>query len=276
MTLPIDKLAAILRDAAKAEILPRFRRLSEGDIREKTSAVDLVTEADEAAERFIKRECAARLPDALFVGEEGVAADPALLARIGEADLSIIVDPIDGTANFAAGAPLFGVMAAVVSKGETVAGLIYDPLGDDWMIAEKGAGAFLVRPDGERVRLRAAEPAGIADMIGVASSSMLPKDQRRALLTRLADTRILANYRTAAHEYRLAASGALHYQFYVKLMPWDHLAGTLLLEEAGGYVRKWNGEPYRPTDTKGGLLTATDPESWQALRALIGDDILRA
>lgn len=273
MTLPIDELAQILRNAAKAEIMPRFRRLGDGDIREKTSAVDLVTEADEAAERFIKRECAALMPSALFVGEEGVAADPALLSQIADADLSIIVDPIDGTANFAAGAPLFGVMAAVVSKGETVAGLIYDPLGDDWMLAEKGSGAYLVRTDGERVRLRAAAPAPVADMIGVASSSMLPKDQRRALLTRLAETRILANYRTAAHEYRLTASGALHYQFYVKLMPWDHLAGSLLLEEAGGYVRKWDGSPYRPTDVNGGLLTAPDAESWRELRQLIGSDI---
>ncbi len=273
MTLPIDQLAALLRDAAKAEIMPRFRRLDESDIREKTSAVDLVTEADEAAERFIQRGCESLVPGALFVGEESVAADPALLRRIGEADLSIIVDPIDGTANFAAGAPLFGVMAAVVSRGETVAGLIYDPLGDDWMIAEKGAGAFLVRPDGERVRLRAAAPAAVGDMIGCASSSMLPKEQRRALLTRLADTRILANYRTAAHEYRLAASGALHFQFYVKLMPWDHLAGTLLVQEAGGHVAKWNGEPYRPTDVDGGLMTAPDRESWQALRALIGDAV---
>lgn len=273
MTLPIDQLATLLRDAAKAEILPRFRRLGEGDIREKTSAVDLVTEADEAAERFIKRGCEALLPQALFVGEEGVAADPQLLGRIKDADLAVIVDPIDGTANFAAGAPLFGVMAAVVSKGETVAGLIYDPLGDDWMIAEKGAGAHLVRADGERVRLRAASPAPIEEMIGVASSSMLPKDQRRALLTRLAETRILANYRTAAHEYRLTASGALHFQFYVKLMPWDHLAGSLLLEEAGGYVRKWDGGVYRPSDVDGGLLTAPDGESWQALRRLIGDAV---
>ena len=274
MTLPIDELALILRNAAKAEIMPRFRRLGDGDIREKTSAVDLVTEADEAAERFIKRECASLLPNALFVGEESVAADPALLHQIAQADLSIIVDPIDGTANFAAGAPLFGVMAAVVSKGETVAGLIYDPLGDDWMLAEKGSGAYLLRTDGERVRLKAAAPVPIAEMIGAASSSMLPKDQRRALLTRLAETRILANYRTAAHEYRLTASGALHFQFYVKLMPWDHLAGSLLLEEAGGYVRKWDGTPYRSSDVEGGLLTAPDADSWHQLRELIGRDII--
>ena len=74
MTPAIDvaRLADLLREAARAEIMPRFRNLSEADIREKTSATDLVTEADEAAERFIARECRSLLPDALFVGEEYV------------------------------------------------------------------------------------------------------------------------------------------------------------------------------------------------------------
>ncbi|WP_182085786.1 inositol monophosphatase family protein [Aureimonas sp. ME7] len=273
MTFDIDTLATILRDAAAAEIMPRFRRLDEGDIREKTSAIDLVTEADEAAERFIKDACSGAFPNALFVGEESVAADPALLAEIGKADLSIIVDPIDGTANYAMGAPLFGVMAAVVSKGETIGGIIYDPLGDDFMIAEKGSGAHFVRPAGDRQRLAVAAPAPIDELFGVASSSFLPLEQRRLLLSRLADIRILANYRTAAHEYRLVASGSIHFQFYLKLMPWDHLAGTLLIEEAGGYVRKLDGSRYLPTDTGGGLLTAPDAETWRAVRELVGRDI---
>ncbi|RIY03620.1 inositol monophosphatase [Aureimonas flava] len=273
MTFDIDTLATILRDAAKAEIMPRFRRLDAGDIREKTSAIDLVTEADESAERFIKDACAGAFPDALFVGEESVAADPALLPRIGEAELSIVVDPIDGTANYAMGAPMFGVMAAVVSKERTVGGIIYDPLGDDFMIAERGAGSFLVRPDGERQRLRVAAPAPVEELFGVASSSFLPREQRRLLLQRLADIRVFANYRTAAHEYRLMASGHVHFQFYLKLMPWDHLAGSLLIEEAGGHVRKLDGSPYLPTDVDGGLLTAPDAETWQAVRTLIGTDI---
>ncbi|WP_416355481.1 inositol monophosphatase family protein [Aureimonas phyllosphaerae] len=273
MTFDIDTLATILRDAAKAEVMPRFRRLDEGDIREKTSAIDLVTEADESAERFIKAACGGAFPDALFVGEESVAADPALLRKIGDADLSIIVDPIDGTANFAMGVPLFGVMAAVVSKGQTIGGIIYDPLGDDFMIAERGAGSFLVRPNGERQRLQVAAPAPVEELFGVASSSFLPREERRQLLQRMAEIRVFANYRTAAHEYRLAASGHVHFQFYLKLMPWDHLAGSLLIEEAGGYVRKLDGSPYLPTDVDGGLLTAPDAATWKAVRELVGPEI---
>ncbi len=143
MTSAIDiaAIANILQEAAFKEILPKFRNLGAGDVRMKSEAIDLVTEADEAAERLIKARMAELAPDALFIGEESVAANPALLASLAGADLAIVVDPIDGTFNYAAGMPLFGVMAAVVSKGETVAGLIYDPMGNDWVIAEKGSGA---------------------------------------------------------------------------------------------------------------------------------------
>src|ERR1700709_1947023 len=108
-------LANVLRDAAKAEILPRFRRLDPATVRQKSEAIDLVTEADEQAEHFIRREVAKILPQAAFVGEEAVAADPALLDQVGTADLVVIVDPVDGTANFTAGLPLFAVMASVVA-----------------------------------------------------------------------------------------------------------------------------------------------------------------
>ncbi|RYE75294.1 MAG: inositol monophosphatase, partial [Hyphomicrobiales bacterium] len=135
--IDVDALMTILRDAAKAEILPRFRRLDASMVRQKTEAIDLVTEADESAERMIKALVAELAPEALFVGEESVAADPSLLDRMNDADLAVVVDPVDGTANFAAGLPLFAVMASVVSKGETVAGIIYDPMGDDWFVAHR-------------------------------------------------------------------------------------------------------------------------------------------
>ena len=139
-------LADVLRAAAKAEILPRFRRLEPGTVKTKSNPTDLVTEADTEAEHFIKREVARRWPGTLVVGEESVAADPALLDKLAGADVAITVDPVDGTANFAAGLPLFAVMASIVVRGETVAGIIYDPMGDDWVMAERGGGAWLRRP----------------------------------------------------------------------------------------------------------------------------------
>jgi fructose-1,6-bisphosphatase/inositol monophosphatase family enzyme len=268
MTLPLDvtKLADLLRDAAKTEILPRFRRLGGDDVRAKSEPSDLVTEADEAAERMIRRELDAFAPGALFIGEESVAADPTLLGKLADADFAVVVDPVDGTFNFASGIPAFGVMASVVWKGETVAGIIYDPMGDDWIMAEKGAGAFLRRPDGEAIRLSVDRPKPIADMVGMASAGYFFGDERERILSNLAKVRMFASYRCAAHEYRTFASGHVQFVLYNKLMPWDHLAGTLIGTEAGGYVARLDGSPYLPHHVEGGLLAATDKESWQELR----------
>lgn len=98
-TVDVTVLADLPRRAAKAEILPRFRRLGQDDVRAKSEATDLVTEADEQAERMIKAEAAQLWPSALFLGEESVAADPDLLGSLEHADLAIVVDPVDGTFN---------------------------------------------------------------------------------------------------------------------------------------------------------------------------------
>ncbi|RDJ12141.1 inositol monophosphatase family protein [Rhizobium grahamii] len=265
-TIDVATLADLLRRAAKAEILPRFRRLGSNDVRAKSEATDLVTEADLQAERMIKMEAGTLWPDAVFIGEESVAADPDLLGKLEGADLAIVVDPVDGTFNFASGIPAFGVMASVVSKGETVAGIIYDPMGDDWVIGEKGAGAWARRPDGEAERLSVATPVALEDMVGMASTGFLPKPKRSEILANLAKVRFLANYRCAAHEYRAFAGGHVHYLMYNKLMPWDHLAGTLISIEAGAHAARFDGSPYLPHHTRGGLLIAPDQESWDILR----------
>ena len=265
-SIDVDALMIILRDAAKAEILPRFRRLDASMVRQKSEAIDLVTEADEQAERMIKAAVADLAPDALFVGEEAVAADPALLDRMNEADLAIIVDPVDGTANFAAGLPLFAVMMSVVHRGETVAGIIYDPMGDDWFVAEKGAGAFMKRPDGSAERLKVAMPPALEQMVGTVSIAFLPSDSKANVLGNLAKVRVAANYRVAGHDYRLFSSGHTHFVMFNKLMPWDHLAGTLIAEEAGGYAARFDGSPYLPSHRTGGLILAPDRETWNVLR----------
>ncbi|HEY8596345.1 MAG TPA: inositol monophosphatase [Devosiaceae bacterium] len=263
----IAEIAEILREAAKAEVLPRFRRLEAGMVRQKSSAVDLVTEADVAAEHRIAAAVAAVVPDALFVGEEAASADPSLLDGLADAQLAVVVDPIDGTGNFAAGLPLFGVMAAVVANGETVAGVIYDPMGDDWVIAEKGAGAWQTRPDGSGHRLEVSGPAPLEEMVGAVSWHALAPRERARVVANLDKVRIAASYRCAAHDYRTFAAGHLHFVMHAKLMPWDHLAGALISREAGAYVARMDGSPYLPRHREGGLLLATDRESWVALRS---------
>ncbi len=271
MTVEIDiaSLANALQEAAAVEILPRFRNLGEGDVRIKTEAIDLVTEADEAAERLIRARIADLMPNALFVGEESVAADPSLLSKLGEADLAVVVDPIDGTFNFASGLPLFGVMLSVISKGETVAGLIYDPMGNDWVIAEKGSGAWMCSADGSQSQMSVVPPPELSQMVGIANTGYFESDVRRRLLSNLADVRLFTSYRCAAHEYRIFAGGHIHFLMYNKLMPWDHLAGTLISQESGAYAARLDGSPYLPHHVDGGLLLAANEETWELLREKI-------
>jgi len=264
--IDVVELATMLRDAAKAEILPRFRRLDPAMVQTKTSPTDLVTEADTEAEKRLTAMINRRWPEAVVIGEESVSADRKVLARLQGADLAVTLDPVDGTANFAAGLPLYAVMAAIVSKGETIAGIIYDPMGDDWIMAERGAGAVLRRPDGATLKLKVADPVPLERTVAHVSIGFLDRKYKVQVLGNLAKLAISANYRVAGHDYRTMASGHCHAVLFNKLMPWDHLPGTLICAEAGAYVRKFDGSEYRPSDLNGGLLLATDKDSWEMLR----------
>jgi fructose-1,6-bisphosphatase/inositol monophosphatase family enzyme len=262
----IDWLANLLSDAAIAEIMPRFRRLDEGEVRQKTSAADLVTEADVNAERLITVRLRERYPDAMIVGEEACSDDPTLLQGLGDADLGFVVDPVDGTFNFASGVPLFGVMLGVVVKGETVAGIIHDPVGKDWLIGAKGAGSHIRHAHGTLEKVHVAEPVPMSQMTGAVSWQYMPEPERSRLARNQTKSLSQFGYRCAAHEYRLLASGHAHFVVYNKLMPWDHLAGVLIHAEAGGYAAHFDASAYLPSHVGGGLLVAPDKESWRELR----------
>ncbi|OYV32064.1 MAG: inositol monophosphatase, partial [Acidocella sp. 20-61-6] len=131
----IDAVVALLRAVAGAEILPRWRRLGAGDVRTKSGPLDPVTVADEAAERALTAGLNRLFPGDDVLGEEAVSKDFSRLERLKQPGRVWLVDPIDGTANFAAELPLFGVMAALVEADEVKAGFIYDPLGDDCAVA---------------------------------------------------------------------------------------------------------------------------------------------
>jgi len=259
-------LGAILRDAARAEILPRFRNLAAGAIRHKDGPLDLVTDADEAAERVIANGLTARFPSAVVLGEEACSASPALLGRLAGAELAFVVDPVDGTANFAAGLPLFGVMAAAIRHGSVVAAAIHDPIGDDTAFALRGAGAWTEGPDGHRSPLHVAAPAPVARMAGNVSWRFMPEPLRGTVCGNLPRLGGSWDYRCAAHEYRMAAAGHCHFLVFNRMLPWDHAPGWLLHREAGGFSARLDGSDYTPADTGGGLICAPDRESWRALR----------
>ena len=132
---------AIMREAAERAILPRYQSLTAHQIDAK-AADDVVTIADHEAEAILSEQLARLLPEATIVGEEAAHADPAVLDRLGDA-LCWIVDPLDGTNNFAKGKQPFGILVALAEAGETVAGWIYDPLSGRFCHARRGKGAWI-------------------------------------------------------------------------------------------------------------------------------------
>ncbi len=267
----VTRIAEILADAARAEIMPRFKALVDGEVRHKSSIFDPVTAADEAAEHVISVQLRASFPGALIVGEEATSADPSLLDRLADAPLAFVVDPIDGTRNFVAGLPLFGVMAAAIVRGDIVAGVIHDPVCRDTVHALKGQGAWHSRGGRPPKRLHVAAPAPLDQMEGIVGTHFLPEPLRSAVLANLPRLGSATWLRCAAHEYRMAAAGFCHVLFFNRLMPWDHAPGWLLHQEAGGYSAHFDGKAYSPTHTAGGLICAPDRASWQLVRdGLIG------
>lgn len=267
-------VAELLRSAAQAEILPRFRNLAEGAVRQKTSELDLVTDADEAAERVIGAALLRAFPGALVIGEEAVSRDPDLLKGLSEADLAFILDPVDGTLNFASGLPLFGVMAAVLRRGEVICGIILDPIADDWAVAVRGEGAWIQRPDGPTQPLQVASPASLSKLAGNVSWRYLSDDLRRVVTGNFWKFAMTPDFRCAAHTYRLNASGHLHFAFSSSVLPWDHAAGWLIHREAGGYTAHFDGSPYLPVNRSGGLISAPDQETWHVVRDALLDGAL--
>lgn len=262
----VDFLVATVADAGASEIMPRFRNLSASAISEKTSAVDLVTEADILAEQRITAALLQRFPSAHIVGEEAYDADRSVIPALRDAPLAFVIDPVDGTFNFASGFPAFGTLLAVTVKGETVAGIIHDPVMGDSIVSVKGAGAVLKRENGSEAKMRVAEAVGLTDMVGIFSWGHSHPDRRPMIAANMAKTKMALSLNCSAHEYWLVAAGKLHFIGHEKLMPWDHLAGVLTHQEAGGHTAKLDGTPYCPGDTEGGILSAPDRESWKMLR----------
>lgn len=257
-----QKVAALMAEVAQREVMPRFRKLAAGDIRMKDGN-ETVTVADEAAERALSPRLMEFLPGSVVLGEEGAAADPAMVDRLaGDAPVWVI-DPIDGTKNYAEGKPDFGVMVALVRRGETVAGWIHRPVDGVTFITERGGGAWR-----NGVRLwNNGVPVADRALNGSIRFSVFPEERRAELRARVRDNLGRVGSRNCvAREYADIAEGRQHFALFRNLKPWDHAPGALLVEEAGGHVTKWDGSPYRPTDTAGGLLAGVSREAWKRIR----------
>jgi len=264
----LDRLGRELRDVAQAEIVTRFRKLTPTDVTSKATAedpLDLVTAADRAAEAALTARLPELVPNSTVVGEEAVAADPSVLERLHGAAPVWVVDPLDGTKNFAAGHGPFGTMVALVERGTLIAAGIYLPESDRTFLAERGLGAYV---DGVRIQTRA-QATGV--LAGTAYVRFMPDEAAAPLLARAAAHQQIPGVICAAHEYTQIAAGLKDYAHYYRLLPWDHAPGALIVREAGGVVRHPDGRDYEVFDKTGSTLLSPDEGTWQrACRELFG------
>ena len=173
--------------------------------------------------------------------QAAVHADPRLMEQV-TADAPVwIIDPIDGTRNFAHGRATFAIMVALVQAGESLGGWILEPVSGRFGVAERGGGAWM---GGQR--LRVAAPDRPERMSGsLHASTYAPKEIARRVEQRRGRVQAVKSLRCAGAEYLRLAEGQTHFSLFTRLMPWDHVPGTLLHAEAGGVALCFDGTPYR-------------------------------
>lgn len=257
-------VSEILQSAADAVILPRFRKLAAGDVIEKAKD-EVVTIADREAEQLIEAALSKLLPGSRVVGEEACAADATLLQRLAHGAVWL-VDPLDGTANFVAGRPVFASMVALLRDGEAVGAWIFNPVTREHWRAERGGGTWC---NGTAMRCRPSP----GPQRGAVLTRFLPPELRERIEARRDRVgEMLPGQRCAGVEYPAIVRDEQQFAMFWRTLPWDHVPGTLLLTEAGGHVARLDGSPYRAADDIRGLLSAASKEQWERVRAaLLGD-----
>jgi len=258
-----ERVAELMRETAAAELLPRFRNLARDEVREKRPG-DIVTVADVASEQRLAAGLAKILPGVPVVGEEAVEKDPGLLdlvARPGEA--CWIVDPLDGTANFAAGRDRFAMIICLVQDATAIGGWILDVPNDRLAVTHRGGGVTL---DGKMVQgMPGAGPLNgfVGYKIAKSFDEQLSPGQRARLGS-------ITTLRCAGAEYLEILAGRANFSLYRTTKPWDHAAGTLMMWEAGGGAVQFGAAPYSPAQPlNAGLITASTDEALSEARTLL-------
>jgi myo-inositol-1(or 4)-monophosphatase len=246
------ELAERAARAAGEVLLSYFGRPAEG-VSSKSSATDLVSDADREAERVIRELLARERPADGLVAEEGSHAE-------GESGRRWVVDPLDGTINFLYGLPAWAVSVALEDADGGLVGVVHSPTHRETFRAVRGGGAHV----GER-RLSVREPRPLDQSLVATGFSYEPQrravqaDVIRELLPRARDIRRAG---AAALDLAWLAAGRIDAYFERGLQHWDWAAGRLLVEEAGGAVT-WLDDDWP------GMIAASGPQLVEELRGFV-------
>ncbi len=254
----------VAREAADLvmRILPESR--ASKDIHYKTPT-DPVTRADREAEQLITARIRERFPEHSILGEEGTAFSGGV--AVGPGTLGVhptngprwVIDPVDGTSNFAHGIPWFAISIALEDRGAVQCGVVAAPIQGEYFVADRGGGAFLVERDSTLTRLRPSTTAEIGSAIVATGLPSHPHRSRHVptippVMMRALTVRVMGS---AAIHLAYIAAGRIEAFWEPGLSAWDVAAGILLVEEAGGRVSDWTGRPLRAMDDP--LLASNGP-----------------
>jgi len=250
----IARVEAIMRDVAESEIMPRFRCLGDDEVWHKKPG-DIATVADIESERRLVAALGGLLPGSLVIAEEMAPHKDDIARQLAGDDPVWIIDPLDGTSNFAAGRDRFAVIVALWRGGAIRAGWIFAPALGRVAVAEEGGGAW----SGD-TRLRAARAIPLDRASGFLGRRLR---EDKAIAGRFGG---LVNLRCCGLQYLLLAAGESYFAHYRDLRPWDHAAGDLIVREAGGVSEGLDGRRYHPgAPHRHGLLAACGRAVWDGV-----------
>lgn len=261
------RVTHIIQDVISSIVMPSFRSLRPEDIHAKDTPGDpgdLVTIVDQAAERYLIAALTDVVPGAAFIGEEGVCQNPALLDALSGSAPAWLIDPIDGTKNFAHGHPDFGVMVALVERGRTRASWMAVPAAQPAgysVVAEVDSGTWV---NGVRAQCGREVPSTPR---GTIHSRMMPPDSARLVIDTLAGKyEPHTSTGSAATEYSAIIRGEKDFVIYYRLLPWDHAPGALAITEAGGAAIHLDGASYSALSPNQVTIFAASPDLAEIIR----------
>lgn len=258
---PLQTLVAdVLRRTADEVIRPRFRRLLDRDVEEKSPG-EIVTIADRQAEARITAALLGLGLGLPVVAEEAAAADPATLEVLHPGGSCWVLDPLDGTANFVAGRPDYGVQLALVENGLTTAAWLLQPESGTLWTAALGRGAWR---GSSRVQVPTA-PVTAAGLRAAVFTRFIAAEDRAWHADRPLRTTEVS--KASVIDYPALVCGELDLLLYSRVLPWDHLPGALLLTEAGGVVNWLDGSPYVAGSVGTGIVAARTNDVWTTASA---------
>ena len=263
----VPQVRDLLITAADSLIVPRFQTLGDDDVRTKSSPTDLVTVADVETEEWLTPRLLELLPGSVVVGEEGVAADGRVLDHL-EGDVPVwVVDPVDGTRNFAKGSDTFVTMLALVQNGIPCFGMIWRPLKRELLWAVQGHGAWKEIQGAEPIKLKTrANVPPIDTLTGSVSFKWLDQDDQQRVRKNVDKVSMPKGLGCSGEEYARLAEGRTDYAVFGLLNAWDHCPGLAIVREAGGIDALPSAAAYTTAARRERLLVAANQATMTAVR----------